>query len=176
MAKTTALLTGSMNPFTRGHKHLVDTSLLIFDHVVVAIGANPSKQNEPNLFTNQQRENIVKECLVEHRERVTVTFFSGATVDFAAEIQATAIIRGLRDETDQNYEASMSHANSLISKIEHDRFIPTVYIPCPPALTEISSSLVRELIGLRRSPAVLNEYVLPIVADIVDREIYSLKS
>lgn len=173
MSKTTALLTGSMNPFTRGHKHLVDTCLLIFDSVVVALGSNPEKEGQVNIFTQEQRERMVTECLLEHGERVTVTFFTGATVDFAAEIRATAIIRGLRDETDQDYEASMSHANHLISTLEHGRHIPTIYFPCPPALTEISSSRVRELIGLRRSTGVLSEYVMPVVANIIAQEIYT---
>ncbi len=177
-----ALLTGSMNPFTKGHKHVVDVSLLLFDSIIVAIGTNPAKSGgtgaataagkAEHLFTDEQRHRMTKTSLAEYRDRVSVRSFTGAAIDFAREVKATAIVRGLRDETDQAYEASMSHANGIISKLEHGAFIPTIYIPCPPSLSEVSSSLVRELIQLRRSRIVLDEYVLPAVADVVENEIY----
>ena len=169
----TALLTGSMNPFTKGHTHVVDVSLMLFDSVVVAVGTNPNKANRDELFTAEQRMRMTAESLNEHGDRVDIRFFSGAAVDYAREINANAIVRGLRNETDQAYEASMSHANGIISELEHGQLIPTIYIPCPPSLTEISSSMVRELIGLRRSMAVLDQYVLPAVAEIIQTEIYS---
>ncbi len=172
MPKRTALLTGSMNPFTLGHKHLVDTSLLVFDEVIIGIAQNPNKTG-PQLFSAEQKSRIVQSSLAEHGARITISFFNGATVDHAFEQDVTAIVRGLRDETDQVYEASMSHANGLISTIEHGRFIPTIYIPCPPALTEISSSRVRELIELRRSPEVLRQYVLAPVVELIVSEIYN---
>lgn len=56
MAKTIALLTGSMNPFTTGHKHVVDMSLIVFDSVVVGIGINPDKDESDELFSTRSED------------------------------------------------------------------------------------------------------------------------
>ena len=173
MRVTTALITGSMNPFTRGHKHVVDTGLLIFDRVVVGIGYNPGKSGE--IFTIEQRVQMAAASLVEHGDRVEVLAFTGAAIDFAARIKAGAILRGIRNDMDVAYETSMAHANAVMAELELRQIIPTLYIPCPPSLTEISSSRVRELIGLRRSIEVLRQYVLPPVADVIEREIYGVR-
>ena len=172
MAKTTALLTGSMDPFTKGHKHVVDVSLLVFDYVVVGIGVNPDKDESQELFTLDQKIRMAKESVAEHGDRVRVESFSGVAVDFADEIGTTAIVRGIRNDMDHAYESSMSHANALMSEIELKRIIPTFYVPCPPSLIEVSSSRVRELVRLRRSIDVLQHYVLPPVADVIEKEIY----
>ena len=67
MRVTTALITGSMNPFTRGHKHVVDTGLLVFDKVVVGIGHNPGK-SEGAIFSIEQRLRMASASLLEHGE------------------------------------------------------------------------------------------------------------
>lgn len=176
MRVTTALITGSMNPFTRGHKHVVDTGLLIFDRVVVGIGYNPGKSGgDGAIFTVEQRVQMATASLAEHGERVEVLAFTGAAIDFAARIKAGAILRGIRNDMDVAYETSMAHANAVMAELELRQIIPTLYIPCPPSLTEISSSRVRELIGLRRSIEVLRQYVLPPVADVIEREIYGVR-
>ena len=176
MKETIALLTGSMSPFTMGHKYVVDMSLVVFDTVVVGIGINPEKDESLELFSREQKVRMAKESLGEHGDRVRVEFFSGAAVDFANEINATAIVRGIRNDMDHAYETSMSHANSLMLEIEHHKIIPTFYVPCPPSLMEVSSSRVRELIGLRRSIEVLRAYVLGPVADVIEQEIYNRDS
>jgi len=173
MEKRIALITGSMNPFTKGHKHVVDMSLLVFDSVVVGIGYHPEKSYSDQLFSMEQRIRMTTESLKEYGNRIRVSEFSGAAIDFADEIGATAIVRGIRNDMDGAYEASMSHANSLMSEIEIGGTIPTFYVPCPPSLTEISSSRVRELVELKRSIDVLRHYVLPPVADVIEKEIYN---
>jgi pantetheine-phosphate adenylyltransferase len=175
MRVTTALITGSMNPFTRGHKHVVDTGLLIFDRVVVGIGHNPGKGGDGAIFSIEQRVQMAAASLSEHGDRVEVIAFTGAAIDFAARLNAGAILRGIRNDMDVAYETSMAHANAVMAELELRRVIPTLYIPCPPSLTEISSSRVRELVALRRSIDVLRQYVLPPVADVIEREIYSVQ-
>lgn len=174
MIKKIALITGSMNPFTKGHKHVVDMSLIVFDSVVVGIGHNPLKDEKDQIFTLDQRIRMTKESLKEYGDRVEIIEFSGAAVDFANEVKATAIVRGIRNDMDEAYEASMSHANSLMAELEIGRIIPTFYVPCPPSLTEVSSSRVRELIELKRSMEVLRHYVLPAVAKVIETEIYHI--
>ncbi len=173
---TIALLTGSMNPFTTGHKHVVDMGLHIFDKVVIGIGHNPDKDYSNELFTFEQRLRMTQQCVAEHGDRVEVAAFEGAAVDFANDLNATAIMRGIRDDMDHNYEASMSYANNLMLEVEHKRVIPTIYVPCPPMLTQISSSRVRELVGLRRGIDVLRHFVLPPVAEVISEEIYKRKT
>jgi pantetheine-phosphate adenylyltransferase len=173
MNEKIALITGSMNPFTKGHKYVVDMSLIVFDSVVVGIGRNPAKDSENSLFTLEQRIRMTRESLKEYGSRVIVSEFAGASIDFANEMKVSAIIRGIRNNMDEAYETSMSHANSLMAEIEIGRIIPTFYVPCPPSLTEVSSSRVRELIELKRSMAVLRHFVLPAVADVIENEIYS---
>lgn len=172
MNQKIALITGSMNPFTKGHKHVVDMSLMVFDAVVVGIGHNPQKEAQSPLFTLEQRLRMASVSLAEYGDRVIVKEFNGATIDFAEAVNATAIVRGIRNDMDSAYEASMSHANALMAELEIGRVIPTFYVPCPPSLTEISSSRVRELIGLKRSLDVLSYYVLPAVATVIAEEIY----
>jgi pantetheine-phosphate adenylyltransferase len=173
MAHTIALLTGSMSPFTKGHKHVVDMSLAVFDKVVVGIGINPDKDESTELFSRDQKIRMARESLSEHTNRVSVEFFTGAAVDFANDIEATAIVRGIRNDMDHAYESSMSHANHLMMEIEHEKTVPTFYVPCPPSLIEVSSSRVRELVGLGRSIEVLRHYVLGPVADVIEKEIYN---
>ena len=167
-----ALITGSMNPFTKGHKHVVDMSLLVFDEVVVGIGHNPNKSYQDQLFSLEQRIRMTRESLKEYGTRIKVSEFAGAAIDFASKVRATAIVRGIRNDMDEAFEASMSHANSLMSEIEIGRTIPTFYVPCSPSLTEISSSRVRELVELKRSIEVLRHYVLPPVAEVIEKEVY----
>jgi len=173
MNKKIALITGSMNPFTMGHKHVVDMGLLVFDAVVVGVGHNPTKEKKDRLFTIEQRIRMASASLTEYGDRVAVKEFSSAAIDFAEDVKATAILRGIRNDMDSAYEASMSHANSLMAELEIGRTIPTFYVPCPPSLTEVSSSRVRELIELRRSIEVLRHYVLPAVASVIEEEIYN---
>ncbi len=126
MAQTTALLTGSMNPFTKGHKHVVDVSLIVFDSVIVGIGVNPDKAKSSELFTDEQKLRMARESLREYGDRVRVEVYDGASVDFASKVGATALVRGIRNDMDQALESSMSHANALMTEIEHGRLIPTL--------------------------------------------------
>jgi len=130
MNKKIALITGSMNPFTMGHKHVVDMGLFVFDSVVVGIGHNPFKEKKAQLFTIEQRIRMASASLAEYGDRVLVKEFTGTAVDFAEDMEATAILRGIRNDMDSAYEASMSHANSLMAELEIGRTIPTFYVPC----------------------------------------------
>ncbi len=156
---TIALLTGSMNPFTHGHKHLVDMSMCVFDKVVIGIGLNPDKKSAV-LLSSDERVELTKQCVAEYGDRARVETYEGATVDFALSLGATAMIRGIRNGTDHAYEASMTYANSLMSQEEGGRLVPTLYFQCPPSLMEVSSTRVRELIALKRSEQVLAHYVM----------------
>ena len=82
----------------------------------------------------------------------------------------------LRVQAEYDAKMAMSYANNLMLEVEHKRVIPTIYVPCPPMLTQISSSRVRELVGLRRGIDVLRHFVLPPVAEVISEEIYKRKT
>lgn len=153
-----ALLSGSMNPFTLGHQHLVEMSLLLFEQLVVGVGSQPGK-SDSTPFTLDERLDLIRASVSEYGERVSVQAYEGATVDFALNINAVAMVRGIRNGTDHAHEASMNFANSLMTEEEGGRLIPTLYFQSPPALMEVSSTRVRELMVLGRSDNVLSHYV-----------------
>lgn len=130
----TALFAGSFNPFTIGHKSIVERTLSICDHVVVAVGYNPAK---PADDAKKLMENISR--IFADEPRVEAALYSGLTVDFARECGADFMVRGLRGVSDFEYERNLAEVNLRISGIE------TLLMPALPELSYISSSTVREL-------------------------------
>lgn len=132
---STLLFPGSFDPFTRGHANLVERALALFDEVVIAVGVNPQK---PGWIPADERVRALKDFYKENA-RVRVESYSGLTVDFAASIGVSAILRGLRSVKDYEYELSMADVNRQLAGIE------TVILFADPELAAISSSVVREL-------------------------------
>ena len=129
------LFPGSFDPFTLGHADLVKRALQLFDQVVVAVGVNELK---PGWIPVVQRVEALKDFYREE-PRVHVDQYTGLTIDFAASIGATAILRGLRSVKDYEYELQMADVNRQLSGIE------TVILFADPEFAAISSSVVREL-------------------------------
>lgn len=135
MPPRTALFAGSFDPFTIGHKSIVDRGLAIFDKIVIAIGINPAKAPwQPA----EEREAAIK-AIYAHEPRVMVTTFSGLTVDAAMQCGAQFLLRGVRTVADFEYERQLADINRNLSGLE------TVLIYAMPSLASISSSMVREL-------------------------------
>lgn len=129
-----AIFPGSFNPFTRGHQSLVDRALSLFDHIVIAIGISTEKGPSD---ASARIEPIKK--VYEGNDRVSVITYDGLTVDAAKENGCNAIVRGIRNSIDLEYERPMADANRMLSGIE------TVFLFTLPEYSMISSSLVREL-------------------------------
>lgn len=129
------LFPGSFDPFTLGHADLVKRALRLFDQVVVAVGVNEIK---PGWIPVAQRVAALTDFYREE-SRVHVDQYTGLTIDFAASIGATAILRGLRSVKDYEYELQMADVNRQLSGIE------TVILFADPEFAAISSSVVREL-------------------------------
>ncbi len=130
----TAFYPGSFNPFTIGHKSIVDRVLKICDRVVIAVGLNADKPHE-NALLNLER--ITQ--LYAGDERVKVTYYTGLTVEAARLEGADFIVRGIRGVNDYEYERNLAETNLHISGIE------TIFLPALPELSMVSSSMVREL-------------------------------
>ena len=136
MPKHIAMYAGSFDPPTYGHLDLVERAARLFSHLVVGIGINPSRTP---LFTIDERlELLVQVC--RPFENVRVVSFTGLGVDYARQIHARVIVRGLRAATDFEYELQIAHANADLAPE-----IDTIFLPTRTNYGFISASLVREI-------------------------------
>ena len=135
MKKRIAIFTGSFNPFTRGHQSIVERGLKLFDEIIIAIGRNSEKQVRKS---EEERCSEIAEWFIDE-PRISVQTYNMLTVDFAKEVGADFILRGVRTMKDFEYELQMADINRLLSGIE------TVVLFAETDKVNISSSLVREL-------------------------------
>lgn len=139
-----ALFPGSFDPFTRGHEAIVEQALRLFDKVIIAIGENVGKRS---LLTAEARLRLISD-LYQNNPNVECITYSTLTGDVARKVGASAIVRGVRNTIDFEYERTMAQTNSrLFPEIE------TVLLLTPPMLADVSSSTVRELIAFDRDVA-----------------------
>jgi pantetheine-phosphate adenylyltransferase len=138
------LYPGSFDPLTNGHLSMLRAAFRLFDHVVVAIGVHPSKTP---MFTAAERARLISATALPLAKAAGATFevqeFSSLVTAFAAEVGATALIRGLRDGTDLDYEMQMSGMNGELASD-----LQTVFIPATPADRHITATLVRQVAGM----------------------------
>ena len=138
--KTKAVYPGSFDPITFGHLDLLKRSCKIFSDITIAVVVNPHKKA---LFTIDERVAMIKEA-TKGFSRIKIDKFDGLLVDYAKNINATVVIRGLRAIADFEYEFQMALVNrSLNNKIDMVYMMPSV------EYTYLSSSIVRELASLR---------------------------
>ena len=131
----TALFAGSFDPYTIGHHSLVERALQMFDKVVIAVGCNSEKGG---CTTVEERVANIAACY-DGDSRVEVCSYSGLTMDFAREIGADVLLRGVRNIKDFEYERELADVNKQIGGID------TVLLVSEPGLSSVSSSVVREL-------------------------------
>lgn len=131
----TALFPGSFDPFTIGHYDIVTRGLDIFDEIIIAIGRNAHKTGH---VAPEERLQTIKRIFA-HEPRVRVHIYEGLTIDFAQQMEATCILRGVRSVQDFEYERNIAEANRQLCGID------TVLLYNRPEYAHISSSLVREL-------------------------------
>ncbi|MDR3338517.1 MAG: pantetheine-phosphate adenylyltransferase [Candidatus Symbiothrix sp.] len=131
-----ALFPGTFDPFTNGHLSLIERGLTLVDEIIIAIGVNLEKKT---FFPLEQRIDMISR-LFKPNARIQVKSYKGTTVDFAEEVGAQFILRGIRSVNDFEYEKNIADVNREISGIE------TFVLFTEPAYTHISSSIVRELL------------------------------
>lgn len=132
-----ALFAGTFDPFTLGHKSIVDRTLSVADEIIIAIGVNPNKQT---MFTLDERIIYINKVFADN-PRITVTHYEGLTTDFARSIGADFLVRGVRYVKDFEYERQIADVNRQISGIE------TILLFTEEQYANISSSIIRELIS-----------------------------
>jgi len=140
---------GTFDPITLGHEDLVRRATRLFDRVVVAVAANPSKET---MFSLEERVELAKSVLAE-MDSVEVMGYTGLTVDFAKEHALQAMVRGLRAISDFEYEFQLANMNRhLTDEVE------SVFLTPTETYTYISSSLVREICSMGGD---ISEFVSP---------------
>ena len=139
MKKVIAIYPGSFDPPTNGHLDLIARGSKIFDQLIVAILRNPDKAP---LFSLSDRKRML-EAMTEDFKNVTVDTFDGLTVDYAAKVKASAVLRGIRAISDYEYELQMALMNR---KLQPD--LETVFMMPAEQFSYLSSRLVRELAQL----------------------------
>ena len=134
-----ALYAGTFDPLTRGHLDVVTRALALFDRVELTVAVNEAKQP---LFTLEERLALARECVggLAARDRVSVAAFEGLLVDHARARGAVALVRGLRQVADFDYELRMAAANRRLAPE-----VETVFLPPAEAHALVASSLVREI-------------------------------
>jgi len=134
-----AIYPGTFDPITNGHIDVLEKATKIFDKVILAVAFDNAKTP---LFTLSEREELCRKSL-ENFPKIEVQSFQGLVVDFAKNVGATAMIRGLRAVSDFEYELSLALMNkNLCDEIETVFFVPkSKYL-------YISSTMIREVVGL----------------------------
>ena len=140
MAKI-ALFAGSFDPFTRGHEAVVEEALRLFDEVVIGVGENVSKCS---LLSMEQRCRLIADVYKENN-RVRVASYSTLTGDFACQVGATVLVRGVRNTVDFEMERTIEATNRELYPE-----LTTVLLVTPAEYMHISSSMVRELLAFGR--------------------------
>lgn len=149
----------SADPITKGHLDIIERAARMFDRLIVAIGINLSKTYT---FTLEERTALARQSLA-HLPTVVVQSFEGLLVDFAYEVGATVLVRGVRDTRDLDFERNL-FALGGSQKLE----LETVLLFTRAELTQVSSSAVKEL---QLGQGLIHEYVPLVVKQALERRL-----
>jgi len=158
----TAVYAGSFDPLTHGHLWIIQRGLELFDHLYVAIGTNPSKSYT---FSLKQRLKMLESSLPAADNLTISSFHNRYLVDYASEVGAQYILRGIRSSSDYDYERVMRHINSDMAPD-----ITTFFLMPPRDIAELSSSMVKGLIGPAGWQQNVKRYVPEAVFDVLEKQ------
>ena len=134
----TVVCPGSYDPVTNGHLDIIGRTANVFERVVVGVVNNPIRK-EKTLFTAEERQAFIEEATAD-LPSVEVRIFSNLLVEFAREMGARAIVKGLRAISDFEYEFEMNQLNRKMAPE-----IESIYLMASPQYSFLSSSGVKEL-------------------------------
>ncbi len=133
-----AVFVGSFDPFTVGHEAIVRRALSLFDKIVIGIGYNVNKKN---FFPVEKRIKWIRQTFSDIPDRIEVMEYDGLTVEFAREVGAKYILRGIRTSSDFEYERAISQTNKMLAPE-----IESVFLLTLPEHTPITSTIVRDIL------------------------------
>ncbi len=166
----TAMFPGTFDPLTNGHLDLIRRARTMFDRLIIAVGTNPEKRE---LFTPEERLDMIRQVLTADGLDVEVHRYSGLTVDYARECGATVIIRGIRNHTDLDFEFQLALTNRAVADVE------TVFVMTSEQHGFTSSTLIKQIAASGRIDHLYRLLPEPIVDQIkskLDNDRHSLES
>ncbi len=161
-----AIYAGSFDPITNGHLWVIEKSAQLFDDLIVAIGENPGKNY---WFSTEERLEMLKESVSSYKNLSVVLIGNKFLATYAQEQGITHLIRGIRSHQDYEYERSMGQINKDLAPD-----VETVYLLPPSSVADVSSSLVRSLVGPEGWKNKIKKYVPPNVIQHLERRNGSL--
>lgn len=136
------LYPGSFDPLTLGHTDIIERAAMLCEELVVAVGVHDVKTP---WIDPQGRIAIIEEAVADMKaaDKIKVITFDGLLVDTVLEQGADAILRGIRDASDYNYEVQMMGMNSVLKP-----GIETIFLPASPHVRHIASRFVRQIASM----------------------------
>jgi pantetheine-phosphate adenylyltransferase len=157
-----AVYAGSFDPVTNGHLWMIREAVELFDELVVAVGVNPDKHCT---FTVEERVEMLRAVTKGFNKLKVDVFGNQFLVNYAQSVEANYIVRGVRTASDYEYERTMRYINN---DLHPD--ITTIFLMPPREYAEVSSTMVKGLVGPRGWETVIRQYV----PDPVYRKLMSL--
>lgn len=151
MKKT--IFPGTFDPFTIGHKCIVDRMLNLMDEITIAVGINSNKKT---FFSIEERLEFIQQ-VYKNESKIKVMSYDSLTVDFAQKINVQCIVRGIRTIGDFEYERNIADINKKLAGIE------TFILFSEPEYAYINSSFIRELLYYKKD-----------ISKFVPKEVYLL--
>lgn len=147
-----AVFPGSFDPFTIGHEGIVKRALVLFDEIIIAVGANALKKN---YYSVETRKKMIAAAFRDE-PRIIVDHYEGLTVDYCKKKGAGYLLRGLRTSADFEFERAIAQINRTIMPD-----VETVFLLTVPEHASVNSTIVRDIIrsggdASRFVPAAIN--------------------
>ena len=149
--KRLGVYAGSFDPLTIGHLWMIEQGVTLFDRLIVAVGTNPDKRYT---FSLAERLDMLRETLKPYRNLTVTSFSNRYLIDYAKLIRATHVLRGIRSAADYEFERTMRNINGDL-----DSRICTVFLMPPRDIAEVSSIMVKGLVGPKGWQKVVRKYV-----------------
>lgn len=146
-----AVYAGSFDPPTNGHLWMIREAQALFDELIVAIGVNPEKKAT---YSVTEREIMLRAITADFANVKIAAFENQFLVNYAQSIGAEYIVRGIRTESDYEYERSMRYINH---DLQPD--IATVLLMPPREYAEVSSTMVKGMVGPHSWQTIIRRYV-----------------
>ena len=158
-----AVCSGSFDPITLGHMDIIRRTAACFDQVYVCVSPNAEKRGQ--MFTPEQKLKLVEAAVLE-LPNVTAELYGGLLADFATERKATAIVRGIRTQSDFDTE----YQQAMVNRGLHPG-LETLLLPASAAYQHFSSSMAREMIRYHQP---LENYlpasIVPLVREMTEKK------